>query len=107
MSRVKSSFFLTPLHNEKSIGAFPVSLVVFFIIIIIYVQYLVLHSLFIYCSVGKTGGRIDCLKAYSHEHGIVNETIIGGVTLDSTVAANVSRLTFRQDQTLLDPNDNV
>ena len=106
MSRVKFSFFLTPLHNEKSIRAFPVSLVVFFIIII-YVQYLVLHSLFIYCSVGKTGGRIDCLKAYSHEHGIVNETIIGGVTLDSTVAANVSRLTFRQDQTLLDPNDNV
>ena len=34
-------------------------------------------------------------------------TTIGGVTLDSTVAANVSLLTFRQDQTLLDSNDNV
>ena len=30
-------------------------------------------------------------------------TAIGGVMLDSTVATNVSHLTFRQDQTLLDP----
>ena len=34
-------------------------------------------------------------------------TTIGGVALDCTVAAIVSCLTFRQDQTLLDPNDNV
>ena len=35
-------------------------------------------------------------------------TTIGGVTLDPTVAeANVSCLTFGQDQTLLDPNDKV
>ena len=30
----------------------------------------------------------------------------GGVTLDPTVAANVRCLTFRQEPTLLDPNDN-
>ena len=34
-------------------------------------------------------------------------TTIGGVALDSTVVANVIRLTFRPDQTLLDPNDNI
>ena len=32
---------------------------------------------------------------------------IGGVTLDSTIAANVRHLQFRQDWTLLDPNDNI
>ena len=31
-------------------------------------------------------------------------TTNGGVTLGPTVAANVIRLTFRQDQTLLDAN---
>ena len=34
-------------------------------------------------------------------------TTIGGMTLDSTVADNVSCLTFRQDQTLVDPNNSV
>ena len=32
-------------------------------------------------------------------------TAIGGVTLDPTDAANVSHLTFRQDETVFDPND--
>ena len=32
-------------------------------------------------------------------------TTIGGVTFDTSVAANVSRLMFCLDQTLLDPND--
>ena len=40
-----------------------------------------------------------------HEHEIVNEQRL--VMLGPTVAANVSRLMFRQDQTLLDLNDNV
>ena len=34
-------------------------------------------------------------------------TMMGGVRLDLTVAANVGRPTFHQDQALLDPNDNV
>ena len=34
-------------------------------------------------------------------------TTIGGVTLDPTVAANIIRLMFYQDQTLLDTNYNV
>ena len=62
------------------------------------------------------------LKAHSHEDEICNKTsndevaqrqtikrltTNGGVTLDSTVAANVRRLTVRQNQTLLERNDNV
>ena len=38
---------------------------------------------------------------------IKRQRTIVGVTLDPTVAANVSRLTFCHDQTLLDSNDNV
>ena len=34
-------------------------------------------------------------------------TMISGVTLDFTVATNVSHLTFRQNQTLLEQHDNV
>ena len=49
------------------------------------------------------------IKAYSHEDENGNETSNDdrGVRLDPTVAADASRLTFHQDQTLLDPNDNV
>ena len=49
------------------------------------------------------------LKAHSHEDEIINEMCNDDWWRDvgPTVAANVSRLTFRQDQTLLDPNDNV
>ena len=47
--------------------------------------------------------------ACSHEHKIVNETSNDDWSRDvgPTVAANVIRLTFGQDQTLLDLNDNV
>ena len=50
------------------------------------------------------GCKMVSLKAHSHEDEISNETSNGGVTLDAADAANVSRLTFRHDQTLLDPN---
>ena len=34
-------------------------------------------------------------------------TAIGGVTIDFIVAGDVSYLTFHQDQTLLNPNENI